>query len=191
MRRRRRKSRDRVRGRAQRLGVAAITAGSFVPSASEATTFLETSLEHADFANTFAQRDILPDGTDVVIGDMFDTDHFAVDDLVAGESFSITLEVGDSSSSGGRFSVTDETRTSLLVDELGSPILSFFVPEFSSTIVSGTIPASGQIAIQVQSLENSYPYVVTIDAPRLPVPEPGSAALVGAGLLALGARRRR
>jgi hypothetical protein len=156
------------------VGAAAVTAAD----TAHATTFNEA----ADFGDLFADRTLLPIGTDVVNGNVFPfegdpADVVTFQGLLPGGSFD--LDVTISSGSGDLFVQ--------LFDDGGAPGDSDGpTPPLELT---GTIPASGELhfAVFAEGAGGGWFYTLNLAAP---LPEPAGAALLGGSLLAAAALRR-
>jgi PEP-CTERM motif len=161
----------------------ALLAGTCLSSASvaQATPFTEST----DFPATVggALSVPVPDGTTVVNGSLgFPTDTIdciAFANLLPSAPFTLVF----SSSLANSF--TFDVRTDL-DGSIGTP--GGNARGVSGVTFTGTVPSSGILVAQVGYSEGN-PYSVSLTAN--PVPEPGTAALVGAGLVAAAALRRK
>jgi len=166
---------------ASRRAIAAIAAAAASLASSDradATTFNETT----DFGNTFGTRTLLPLGTDVVNGSVFDfegdpTDFVTFHGLGAGASFDLRVTNG-----GGQGNLLTTTQ----FDDNGGALQS---DAGSSVLLSGTVPNSGALNFGM-SVEGGVFYKL-----ELTVPEPSRTEMLAAGVLGVLAvqrvRRRR
>jgi hypothetical protein len=164
-----------------------------IPEISRATSIVESTF--GEFGDTLLSRSILPPGVDDVTGAVTitavvgvppvvvdDDDYIAFTDLVPGSAFSIVAEILDLVIAS--FQVLDSSGNAIspeiLVDKLGTD---------PPNILAGLVPSSGEIVIEVDAAGGSGYYHLSLDAPR--VPEPSTACLLAAGLVALAQTRRR
>jgi len=146
--------------------------------AAQATTFTEST----DFSNTFAGANLLPVGTDVVIGSVgnpsTDTDdYFELSGLTAGTPFDVN------------FTAIPVFHGVIAAQVLDSSDASLGTGNFDQGMpldLTGTIPSDGVLVVRTQ-WEEGGPYQVTLHA----VPEPATGALVATGVAALVGRRRK
>jgi len=144
--------------------------------ASHATTVTEST----DFGDTFAAATLLPDGTDVVIGQVlapgsndFD-DYFEFKDLTPSESFDMNFASSLSNVVGGQvYDSGDNPLGSGVGFGLGYP-----------QDISGTIPSDGILVVGITA-EEGGPYTVTLKTGS-EAPEPSTTTVSGLGLLLAG-----
>jgi len=153
--------------------MAAAAAGLASGHRAGATTFNEG----ADFGNTFAARTLLPLGTDVVNGSVFDFEGDAADfvtfqGLPPGASFDL-----GSSNGGGQGNALTTTQLSDTGDTLQSDV-------GTSVVLSGTVPNSGKLNFGMTVTGGVF-YML-----ELTVPEASRTEMLGAGVLGLLALQR-
>ena len=163
----------RSHSRAASAALAASAATLAVGHAAGATTIDETT----DFGNSFAESTLLPLGTDVVNGSIFDfeadaSDFVTFQGLTPGAAFDLLLT--------GNQGQADLNTTQY--DDVGGSIQS---GTGSGLLFEGTVPASGLLNFGLNVQGGGLFYTLT-----LTVPEPGTAALLGGGLLVAAALRR-
>jgi len=161
------------------IAAAAAAAASLASSdRADATTFNETT----DFGNTFDTRTLLPLGTDVVNGSVFDfegdpADFVTFHGLGVGASFDLQV-----TNNGGQ---VHQLTTTQFADD-GGALQS---DTGTSASLSGTVPNSGALNFGT-SVEGGGFYTL-----ELTVPEPSRTEMLGAGVLGVLAvqrlRRRR
>ncbi|RIK98143.1 MAG: hypothetical protein DCC71_21185 [Proteobacteria bacterium] len=169
---------------------AACGAGLAVPAAAGATTFVETEEYYWNavdrFGNSFDERTLLPAGTTAVTGHLyydeilydetgeFDwADYVVFGDLVPGSAFTLTFDLSSDAPTAPRI-LNDR-------DELLQPVRDIGYKPGPWTF-TGAVPASGALVLGMTLGQDRTTYQLALDAPR--VPEPGTAALAGAGLAA-------
>ena len=165
--------RSRPHPRVASATLAASAATLVVGHAAGATTIDETT----DFGDSFAESTLLPLGTDVVNGSIFDfeadaSDFVSFQGLAPGAAFDL-LVTGNPGEA--------ELNTTQY-DDVGASIQSGVG---SGLLFEGTVPASGLLNFGLNVQGGGLFYTLT-----LAVPEPGTAALLGGGLLAAAALRR-
>jgi hypothetical protein len=146
-----------------------------------------------EFGETFASRTVLPAQTDEVQGSVaweyqneppnLDDDYFSFADLLPGSPFTLTVEIIFSHPVG--FEALD-SQGNLLMPPFSHPGDGRDPP----TVRTGIVPASGELVISAYAGEGENYYTLTLDAPRVVIPEPTTAALVILGLAALAGVRR-
>jgi hypothetical protein len=158
--------------------VAAAAASIASSDRADATTFNETT----DFGNTFGTRTLLPLGTDVVNGSVFDfegdpADFVTFHGLGAGASFDLHVTNG-----GGQGNLLTTTQ----FDDSGGALQG---DAGTSVFLSGTVPNSGALNFGM-SVQGGVFYTLA-----LTVPEPSRTEMLGTGVLGVLAvqrvRRRR
>jgi hypothetical protein len=162
-----------------------LLASTCLTVAAAGTAYGSTFNESSDFSNAFGTADILPVGTDTVIGHIGfgdADDYFEFTGLLGGATFFL-----GASTDGNSFnpfvtvlSNSPSTITGPLTFSFGSP-----------TNGSGVIPADGILVFHVGNPGEGGTYTVTLDAPLAGVPEPGTLTGVGLGLAGALALRRR
>jgi hypothetical protein len=165
--------RARPRSPAAPAALAAAAATLSAAAAADATTIDETT----DFGDSFAESTLLPLGTDVVNGSIFDFEGDADDfvtfqGLTPGAQFDLLLTGNQGSA---------ELNTTQY-DDMGGSVQA---GTGSGLLFEGTVPASGLLNFGLNVQDGGIFYTLT-----LTVPEPGAAALLGGGLLAAAALRR-
>jgi pimeloyl-ACP methyl ester carboxylesterase len=124
---------------------------------------------NGDFGDSFGCRTFLPAQTINVVGSInppqAPEDWAAWNDLEPGAPFAITYTTTASTGLGARFQLWDESQ-----NRIGSEAS---VPQATSVTVTGTVPASGQLAVQITTHStNGVSYHITIDSPRVSNPPP-------------------
>lgn len=166
--RRIKRNRDRKARQRRRGALAAgCAAGLLAPASAGAMTISEPP----DFGDDFATRNIFTSDIRQAHGNIAsDTDWFEFTGLAPGAMFSISV-MGEGDIF---FDAYDTAQTQLDGAQEGESLM-------------GTVPADGRIVLGGYD-EGGGDYTVTVDAP---LPEPSSAALLGAGALGLAAAARR
>jgi hypothetical protein len=170
-----------ARARAASASASLATAAATVAlsDAAHATTFNEST----DFGNDFASKTLLPAGTDAVNASVFPfegdpADVITFQSLTPGTPFSLaTTNTGDNSTNV--FNVQQ-------LNDSGSPVQG---DSGTAASLAGTIPASGELHFSM-FVEGGPSAGVFYTLDLTAVPEPGSAALLGGGLLAAATLRR-
>ncbi len=167
-------------------------AGSLLVSQAQASVILESSVSGADFSNTFAGRNLLAAGVDVVQGadnDIIngDSDYFTFTNLTPNTAFSLKIDsTANGFSYAANFSVLNDSATSI-----GTP--SIFIAPFAFTgtgTISGTVPITGNLTVFVDQAggeQSGGSYTATLTA----VPEPATTTLAALGAAALVAATRK
>lgn len=171
---------------------AACSAGLAVPVAAAATTFIETDplvFPFIDrFGNSFSDRTLLPDGTTELLGqvyygetDVFDSaDYVVFGDLVPEVPFTLTYDMSSDCPTAPR-----------ILDEEGSllqPVRDIRY-ERGPWVFTGSVPTSGALVLGMHLCQDRMNYQVALDVAR--VPEPSTALLTGAALVASASYLRR
>lgn len=164
-----------------------IVALFLLPEISEASSIVESSF--GEFGDTFSSRSTMPAGVDSVTGAVIlsvvvgvpptvvdDDDYIAFTDLVPGSSFFISTDT-----------LTLVIASFRVLDDSGGVIAPKVLSTDPASILEGFVPSSGEIVIEVDSEGGSGRYQLSIDAQH--VPEPSTACLLAAGLVALARMR--
>lgn len=157
-------------------------AGILAPSANAATI-----LETTDFSNNVASPTALGafnPAVDAIIGSVRNPDFndYILLSGTPGASVSLRLSLYDPDATPFiNFSISDDANFSGFIDNR-----VYSSPTADDTIVF-TVPADGDYMLSVSNGEGVGGYSYTIGT----VPEPGSGALLGAGLAAAALRRKR
>lgn len=150
-----------------------------------------TYSEPPDLADSFAARTFLPIGTDLVFAGVsvtdtgvgpviFRPDFFAFTGLAPGAPYSITMSIVS----------TNAVLFFELLDSSASVLDAFQLNQVSPPQTrTGNVPLDGQLVVRAFVGDSGANYSVALNAPL--VPEPSTGLLLGAGLAALGASRRR
>ena len=189
---RKRRERHGARRRSGLRLAAACSAGLAVPVVAGATAFVETDpfvFPFIDrFGNSFSDRTLLPAGTTELLGqvyygetDVFDSaDYVVFGDLFPAAPFTLTYDMSSDCPTAPR-----------ILDEEGSllqPVRDIYYERGPWTF-TGTVPTSGSLVLGMHLCQDRMVYQVVLDAAR--VPEPSTALLAGAGLVASGSFLRR
>ena len=181
-------SRRRKRGRTAALAIIA-SLGVGVAGGASAVTANENDFG-GDFADTFGTATVLPDETDIVIGDtenltqgVSESDWIEFSDLVAGTSFSASFNIEGDFNAESSASATDNLGS--VLDQVGTGTGN------RNFTLTGTVPNNGRLLLGLSFLSiegpSTAPYSINLDATY--VPEPGTLTLAAAGLAGLAAAR--
>lgn len=158
------------------------------------TTYDEnTQAPGGDFAGTFALRTLLPAPTRTVNGDMefsggFDADFYTYTGLTPGGTFTLDITAGNPTNLyQATFQVLDDTQT-----QIGATATYAFNDPNGSRQITGTVPATGNLTIDIQQSAEGSSGVPSYTTILSVVPEPATTtlALLGGVIAALVARRR-
>jgi hypothetical protein len=163
------------------LATTCLTALSF--GSAQAAVINENSIPGGDFSGVFATPTALPIGTTEVIGEVGVAtgdilDVFSVGGFTAGSLVNVSMSSGP----GNQFL---QVFTSLDPDSAVTPV---FDSEGSPAILVGS---SGTLYFSQSGRNTPGSYEITISAPPANVPIAPTAALIGAGIAAVGLRRRK
>lgn len=142
--------------------------------AAQAATVNET----VDFNGSFATANVLPLGTDRVLGSINpsgDNDFFQFTGLLGGGAYSLAGLYEASAS----YTVFNSAGVVLNVETTNPPLFT------------GTIPGDGILVVGVEQNEQISFYDLTLTAPTTGVPEPSTAVGVGLALAGALALRRK
>lgn len=164
-----------------------------IPGPGTAVTISEGAF--GDFGNSFAARSVLPAQTTEITGattfvlepPISDPDFAAFTDLVPGTSFTVSATTAYAAQ-GLFLRILDLTGT-LVVPPVSLPGNLFGGPQIQ--VASGIVPLSGELVFFIGSNDFTASYTFQLDAPRVVVPEPGTALLLALGLAALPFAGRR
>lgn len=142
----------------------------------QAATFNETSL--TDFSNTFGAANVLPAGTNRVLGAIT-----APGD--PGDYFKFTGLAG-----GSAFSIAGAYTGSAIYDVLDSSGAAIVASSINPATITGDIPTDGILIVHVNQTEVAATYDLTFNA-NTSVPEPSTAAIAGLGVAGAWLLRKR
>ena len=151
-------------------------------------TYNESSATGADFSNTFAGANVLS-GKQQVFGDMdaagFDPDFFKLSNLTPSNTFSLAINYSNTARAASSFTIRDDNQANI-----GSSVFTPALSGSSSGTITGTVPTSGNLIVDLQQIGNEVSgssYDVTLST--VPEPAPVTVLLLGAAFAALALRR--